>query len=428
MQPDTPLRIAFLTYRGNPHSGGQGVYARHLTRALADLGHHVEVLSGQPYPDLDPRVPLVRLPSFDLYNAEHPLRLPSPARLRSLGDWVELLAFATLTFPEPLAFGVRAATALRRRRGDFDVVHDNQSLGYGLLAIQRAGLPVIATVHHPIAVDLRLELARATSARRRWLWRRWYGFARMQRRVAPRLARIVTDSASAATDVRADLGVAADRLHVVPIGVDPAVFAPRPDVAPVPGRVVTTASADSAMKGLPILLQALADLRACRPVRLVVVGRPKANGETARAIASLGLGDVVTFVAGLDEARLVELYNEAEVVAVPSLYEGFSLPAIEAQACGRPLVATTAGALPEVVGPDGETALLVPPGDAPALGAALGRLLDDAALRARLGAAGRARVMATWTWRHTAARMVGHYREVVAATRAAPASAPAAAC
>jgi glycosyltransferase involved in cell wall biosynthesis len=413
MDSDTPLRIAFLTYRGNPHSGGQGVYARHLTRALADLGHHVEVFSGQPYPELDDRVPLVRLPSFDLYNAEHPLRLPAPTRIRSLGDWVEILAFATLTFPEPLAFSVRAARSLRRRIGDFDVVHDNQSLGYGLLALQGAGLPVVATIHHPITVDLRLELARARSFRRRWLWRRWYAFTRMQRRVAPRLARILTDSTSSADGVRADLGVAADRLHVVPIGVDPTIFAPRPDVRPVPGRILTTASADSAMKGLPHLLDAVARLRARRPVQLVVVGAVKDDGPTARAIRALGLADVVTVATGVDEQRLVALYNEAEVVAVPSLYEGFSLPAVEAQACARALVATTGGALPEVVGADGETALLVPPGDADALAVAIERLLDDAGLRHRLGVAGRARVTARWTWRHTATRTVDHYRAVL---------------
>ena len=413
MAAESPLRIAFLTYRGNPHSGGQGVYARHLTRALADLGHHVEVFSGQPYPELDPRVRLVRLPSFDLYNAAHPLRPGRRFEVGSLGDWAELLTFATLAFPEPLAFSVRAWRALRTRLGDFDVVHDNQSLGYGLLALRRAGVPVLATVHHPIAVDLRLELARATTARRRWLWRRWYAFVAMQRRVAPRLARIVTDSDSSADDVRADLAVPAERLHVVPVGVDPVAFAPRTDVAVVPGRIVTTASADSAMKGLPHLLDALVQLRATRPdVSLVVIGTLKPDGPTARKIRDLGVGDAVTFVSGVSEERLVALYNEAAVVAVPSLYEGFSLPAIEAQACGRPLVATTGGALPQVVGPDGETALLVPPGDAAALAAAIGRVLDDAALAARLGAAGRARVTATWTWQHTAERMVQHYRAV----------------
>jgi glycosyltransferase involved in cell wall biosynthesis len=180
------------------------------------------------------------------------------------------------------------------------------------------------------------------------------------------------------------------------------------------------------MKGLPHLLEAVAALRASRPVDLVVVGRLRKDGETARTIRALGLESAVTFVSGIDEDRLVALYNEAEVVAVPSLYEGFSLPAVEAQACGRAVVATTGGALGEVVGPDGETALLVPPGDASALAEAIGRLLDDTALRTRLGEAARARVVSTWTWRHTAERTAEHYYEVL--REAAPAAAAVPAC
>lgn len=414
MPAEGPLKIAFLTYRGNPHSGGQGVYARHLTRALADLGHRVEVFSGQPYPDLDPRVPLTRLPSFDFYNPADPMRLPAPSRIRTLGDWVEVAQFLTLAFPEPLAFSVRAATALRSRAADFDLVHDNQCLGWGLVALERMGLPVIATIHHPITVDLKLELAGATTFRRRILWKRWYAFVKMQRRVALRLRRIVTDSASSRDEILRDLGVAEGRLHVVPVGVDPSSFRPRPDVAPRPGRIVTAASADSAMKGLTHLLEAVAQLRASRPIELVVVGKLRENGPTARRISELGLGGRVEFVSGVSEERLVELYNEAEVAVVPSLFEGFSLPAIEAMACGTPLVATTGGALPEVVGADGDTALLVPPGDSAALAARIDFALAQADLRATVGRRGRERVLERWTWRQTALGTVQQYRALLA--------------
>jgi glycosyltransferase involved in cell wall biosynthesis len=414
MSLEGPLRIAFLTYRGNPHSGGQGVYARHLTRALADLGHHVEVFSGQPYPELDPRVPLTRLPSFDFYNAADPMRLPAPGRIRTLGDWVEVAQFLTLAFPEPLAFSVRVAGALRPRAAEFDLVHDNQCLGWGLLALERRGLPVIATIHHPITVDLKLELAIATTLRRRFLWRRWYAFVKMQRRVALRLDRVLTDSASSRDEIQRDLGVAPDRLHVVPVGVDPEAFRPRPDVAVRPGRIVTAASADSAMKGLTHLLEAVARLRGSRAVELVVVGKLRENGPTARRIAELGLDGHVEFVSGISEERLVELYNEAELAVVPSLFEGFSLPAIEAMACGTPLVATTGGALPEVVGVDGDTALLVPPGDSEALAHRIDFALRQHDLRATVGRRGRERVLERWTWRQTALGTLGQYRALLA--------------
>jgi glycosyltransferase involved in cell wall biosynthesis len=410
MHPDQPLRIAFLAYRGKPHVGGQGVYTRHLTKALTDLGHHVEVLGGQPYPILDERVPLVELPSLDIYNDYFPMRMPGIWELKHWPDFVEVTSFSAGTFPEPLAFSLRAWDHLRHRKGDFDIVQDNQSLGYGLLAIERMGLPVLGTIHHPITVDRRLELTHARSRYQRITLRRWYAFTRMQTRVAKRLTRIVTVSESSTHDIHTDHGVPYERLHVVPVGVDPEMFRPLPSVARIPGRLITTASADVTMKGLRYLLEAVAKLRTERHVELVVIGKPKAGGRSAETIEKLGLSDAVTFVSGVTDERIIELYSEAEMAVVPSLYEGFSLPAIEAMSCGVPLVATTGGAIPEVVGADGETALLCTPGDSEALAATLRRGFEDASLRARVGAAGRQRVIDKWSWMHTADKTVEQYR------------------
>jgi glycosyltransferase involved in cell wall biosynthesis len=413
---ELPLRVAFLTYRGKPHVGGQGVYTRHLTKALVDLGHEVEVLGGQPFPVLDPRVPLVELPSLDIYNDHYPMRMPGVWEIKSVGDALEVATFMGGSFPEPLAFSVRAFQHLRGRINDFDLVQDNQSLGYGLLGMQRAGLPVLATIHHPITVDRRLEMEHAESPWKRLSKARWYGFTKMQTRVASQMSRVLTVSQSSLTDISADHRVPLGRLNVVPVGVDQELFRPLPDVRRVPGRLITTASADVAMKGLRYLLEAVAKLRTERPVELVVIGRLKEGGPAARTIDELGLRDVVTFVTGVPEERIIELYSEAELAVVPSLYEGFSLPAIEAMSCGVPLVATTGGALPEVVGTDGETALLVPPGNSEALAARITTALDDAELRARIGAAGRQRVIERWTWRHTATGTVEQYRALLAET------------
>jgi glycosyltransferase involved in cell wall biosynthesis len=421
---DLALNIAFLAYRGKPHVGGQGVYTRHLTKALVDLGHRVEVLGGQPFPVLDERVPLVELPSLDIYNDHFPMRMPGLWELKSLGDWVEVTWFSTGTFPEPLAFSVRAFQHLRHRVADFDLVQDNQCLGYGLLGIERLGLPVLATIHHPITVDRRLEMEHAETAWQRFSKGRWYAFTKMQTRVASRMTRVLTVSQNSNNDIHADHHVPLDRMHVVPVGVDQNLFRPLPDVEPVKGRLITTASADVTMKGLRYLLEALAKLRTERHVELVVIGRLKEGGPSARTIDELGLRDAVTFVTGVPEQRIIELYSEAEVAVVPSLYEGFSLPAIEAMSCGVPLVATTGGALPEVVGRDGETALLVEPGDSDALAARIRQALDDPELRARVGAAGRQRVIDRWTWRHTAVGTVEQYRALLHETAAIQARRP----
>ncbi|MBW3546753.1 MAG: glycosyltransferase family 4 protein [Actinobacteria bacterium] len=423
---DGPLRIAVLTYRGNPHCGGQGVYVRHLTRALADLGHHVEVLSGPPYPELDQRVRLQRLPSLDLYRQPDPFRVPRLRELRDRIDVAELALMCTAGFPEPLTFSLRARRALAARRHDFDVVHDNQSLGTGLLGIQAPppkglGLPVVATVHHPITVDRRVEVAHAPDLRRALSLRRFYGFGRMQGRVARRLPRILTVSESSRRDIVADHGVDPSVVRVVPVGVDAERWRPVPSRPRVPGRVMTTASADMSLKGLAHLLEALAKVRTERPdTHLVVVATPRPASPVLGQVERLGLTDAVHFVGGISDEEVVGRYAEAEVAVVPSLYEGFSLPAVEAMACGVPLVVTTGGALPEVVGAGGHTAVLVPPGDAGALAAAMLGLLADAPLRARLGAGGRRRAVERFSWRATAEATAGHYREVMALAAAPP--------
>jgi glycosyltransferase involved in cell wall biosynthesis len=408
---DRPLRIALLAYRGKPHVGGQGVYVRHLSKALLDLGHHVEVLGGQPYPEVDPRIPLIELPSLDIYNDHFPMRMPGLWELKRWHDFVEVASFSAGQFPEPLAFSLRAWSHLRRRPRDFDLVHDNQSLGYGLLGIEQAGLPVLATIHHPITVDRRLEMEHAMGWYPRLTLRRWYSFTRMQTRVATRLRRVVTVSESSFQDIVADHQVAPERMAVVPVGVDVDLFRPLAAVSPVKGRLITTASADVTMKGLRYLLEALAKIRTEREdAHLVVIGRRKPGGQADRTISRLGLEDAVEFVTGVPDQRIIELYAEAELAVVPSLYEGFSLPAIEAMACGTPLVATSGGALPEVVGSDGETALVVPPGDSEALAAKLLWGLGRSDLRTTVGAAGRQRVVDQWSWKHTAHKTVEQYR------------------
>jgi glycosyltransferase involved in cell wall biosynthesis len=403
------LRVALLTYRGNPVSGGQGVYVRYLSRALVAAGHHVEVFGGPPYPDLDDGIPLTKVPSLDLYRPEDPFRRPHRDEVRS---WVDVLEYASMCaagYPEPLTFTLRAARLLHDRVGEFDVVHDNQSLGYGLLSIARH-TPVVATVHHPIPIDRRLELAHAPSLKRSLSIRRWYHFTRMQARVARRLPRILTVSDSARADVCRELDVEPARVAVVHNGVDTELFRPLPEVHRVPGRIITTASADVPLKGLVFLIEALAKLRTERVADLVVVGKTKERGPVARAIERFGVEDAVEFRSGISWVELVELYAQAEVAVVPSLYEGFSLPAIEAMACGLPLVATTAGALPEVVG---EAGVLVAPKDAGAMASAIAGLLDDPARRARVGEAARSRAIDRFSWERTVAGTVAEYQNVL---------------
>ncbi|MFC4562932.1 glycosyltransferase family 4 protein [Nocardiopsis mangrovi] len=422
---DRSLRVALLSYRSKPHCGGQGVYIRHLSRELAALGHRVSVFSGQPYPDLDEGVILEKVPSLDLYNDADPFVAPP---MREWRDWIDALEVGTMWtagFPEPLTFSLRALRELRRRGAEFDVLHDNQTLGYGQLGLQAAGFPMVTTIHHPITVDRRIELEEATGWQR-LSKRRWYGFVGMQGRVARRLRPILVPSRSSADDIVREFGVRPSAIDVVPLGVDTRTFHPRPDVDRVPGRLVCVASADSPLKGVATLLHATAKLATERDVSLTVVSRPRPGGPTDRLVDELSLRDRVTFVSGIGDDDLARLLASAEVAVVPSFYEGFSLPAVEAMACATPLVASRAGAIPEVVGTGGDTGRLITPGDPEELAAAVGALLDDPAERARMGAAAWERVQDRFTWRAVAEATAHRYAESIAAAprRPRPAAVP----
>lgn len=400
-----------LSYRSKPHCGGQGVYVRHLSRELVRLGHQVEVFSGQPYPELDEGVLLTEVPSLDLYREPDPFRVPHPREMRDLVDVEEVATMLTGGFPEPKTFSTRVARLLRERAGDFDVAHDNQVLGYGMLEVEADGLPLVTTIHHPITLDRRIELAAAPTLRRRLSLRRWYGFLGMQARVARAATTVVVPSGASRDDVVAEFGVDPARVRVSWLGVDDA-FVP-PTAPRVPGRVLAMASADAPLKGVPVLLEAFAKLRTERDVELVLVTRP--GGRTSELVERLGLGESVRFVHDLSEPDLVALMGSAEVACVPSLHEGFSLPTVELMACATPLVVSRAGAIPEVVGTDGECADLVPPGDVEALRAALAALLDDPDRRAAMGRAGRRRVEEHFSWRAAAASLAEVLAGAVAA-------------
>jgi glycosyltransferase involved in cell wall biosynthesis len=409
------LRVAFLVYRGNPRCGGQGVYTRHLTGELAALGHRVTVFAGPPYPELTEDVELVKVPSLDLYREPDPFRVPRLSEFSSPTDVLEFALMCTAGFPEPLTFSLRARRLLARRRGEFDLVHDDQCLGRGIAGMMRDGWPVMATIHHPITVDRELDMAHAETWSRRLTLRRWYGFVGMQAHVARQLPRVLTVSESSRRDIAEQLGVALGRITVVPVGVDSTLFRPMAEVARVPGRIMTTASSDVPMKGLVPLLEALAKVRTERDdAHLVVVGRLREGSTVPAVLDRLGLSGAVRFVSDLSDHDIVKLYAEAQLAVVPSLYEGFSLPAIESMACGVPLVATTGGALPEVAGPSGRAAVLVAPGEPGALAQAITTVLGDEALRVRLGAAGRRRVAERFTWAVTARETAEQYFELVA--------------
>ena len=404
-----PLKICLLSYRSNPHSGGQGVYLKNLSRALKDLGHTVAVISGPPDPQLDDDIPMDQLPGLDLYNPADPFRVPKLKELMNPINLIEWIGVSTMGFPEPFTFGLRAYRFLRSRLADYDIVHDNQSLSYGIWAISKK-IPTIATIHHPITVDRKLAIQSESSPLKKMKQWRWHSFIGMQKRVSRSLARIITVSASARDDICRDFKTRPDNFRIVPNGINTDLFYPIPEIERRTNRIIVTNSADTALKGLYFLFQAVAELVKTLEIEVTVIGTPKEDGRIVKLIRKLGIGHLINFTGRIDNGEFVRQYARATVAVVPSVYEGFGLPVGEAMACAVPVISTTGGALPEVVGDAG---ILVPPADHMALARAIREVIGNPGRANELGLAGYKRVQAQFTWPAAAKKTIAAYREVI---------------
>jgi len=404
-----PLRICLLSYRSNPHCGGQGVYLKNLSQAVNALGHKVDVVSGPPHPKLDDGITVSYLPGLDLYNPEDPFRVPTLAELVNPINFIEWLGVSSMGFPEPFTFGLRAYHFLRTKIQKYDVIHDNQSLSYGVWALSKLK-PTVATIHHPITVDRKIAVQSETSPWKKMKQWRWYSFVGMQKRVARRLSHFITVSKAAQNDIRRDFKIPANKFRIVPNGIDTNVFYPLSGIERKKNRIIVTNSADTPLKGLYYLLRSVAELTATRSIRLIVVGEPKENGTIRNLISKLGIEKSVQFTGRIDHLEFVKEYAKAMLAVVPSVYEGFGLPAGEAMACGVPVISTTGGALPEVVG---DVGMLVPPADSAALTKAIATLLDNPVHATELGRQGLKRVQQNFTWEKAAEKTIAAYREAI---------------
>lgn len=406
------LRIALLGYRSHPHVGGQGIYLHYLSKAFVELGHSVDVISGPPYPELDARVTLIKLPSLDLYAHKNPHWALRPKHLLSLADFSEWWSKLSGSFGEPYSFGRRLVRYFKKHKPHYDIIHDNQSLCYGLLQLQARGEQVIATVHHPITRDRELAIAAATTKGQRWLINRWYNFLTMQEKVVQQLNHIITVSQQSQQDIAQAFGRPVEKITVITNGIDTKIFKPLPGIARKNWQLITTASSDQPLKGLSVLLNAMAQLRTEFPLlHLLVIGKLKPNGITEKELHGLQLSSCVEFKTGISTEQLVREYAEATLAIVPSLYEGFGLPAGEALACGIPLICSDGGALPEVVG---NAALMVKAGDVAELVTALRTLLNDETRCKQLSIAGREHSLQHLSWQVVGEQLSDYYRQLLA--------------
>jgi MMP alpha-(1->4)-mannosyltransferase len=410
------MRICLLSYRSYRYSGGQGIYLRYLSRSLRDLGHQVDVISGPPYPELHDGVRLIKLPSLDLYSMSSVRRLfINPRKLNTYASLVEWAGTMSGYFSEPLAFGMRAYEFIRKRANNkYDVIHDNQTMAYGILKIKEMGLPVVETIHHPVTIDRDLAVQSATSLKNKLGLRRWFSFINMQMKVARQLPYIITVSQIASRHIADTFRMPEDKIRIVYNGIDTYIFSPSPKIVRLDNRLLVVISRDTPVKGLRFMLEALAVLRHKHDLELIVVAKGTDNRTTQRLIDTLGIKEYVKIIDEIDTDELVRQYRLATIVVIPSIYEGFGLPAAEAMACGAPVVSTTAGALPEVVGDAG---ILIPPADVSALVDAISSLIVNPEKRRHLSTIGRRRIVRTFNWLNTAKHTLDVYNEAIDARK-----------
>ena len=405
-----PLNILMPSYRSHPYTGGQGIYMRLVTKAMRDLGHNVDVISGQPYPILDDGVKLVKLPSLDLYSYNNPLKAFNFNLLKNKIDLYEWISHLTGGFSEPYTFGERMAKWAKYNFSKYDVVHDNQTLAYGLLKLKNFGLPVVGTIHHPITMDKRIDIQHAETLSLKILKWRWYSFLNMQMHVARQLDPIIVVSENTRKDLVRDFKVDIKKTRKVLHGIDHLTFRPINGIKRKPNQLITTASADVPLKGLIYLIRAYDLLLKDFPeLELIVIGKLR-DGPTSKELNKRGIKNKVKFVSDLTSNQIAKLYAESTIAVSPSVYEGFGFPAGEAMSCGIPLVSTNGGSLPEVVGDAG---IIVNHSDPTSLYQGIKQLLDNDEKRLVYGKMGRKRVLDKFTWKRAAQELVNVYKEAI---------------
>ena len=404
------MRIGLLSYRSNPFSGGQGIYVRHLSSALNKLGHEVEVLSGPPYPLLDKNIKLVRIPSLDLFSTNERLKAFNISFLNSLTDFIEWAGVLSGAFPEPYTFGRRVSQHLQDKKSYYDVIHDNQSLSYALVKLQKE-FPLVTTIHHPITRDHRIEVENSKNWIAKLSSNRWHSFLKMQKKVAPQLEKIICPSNQSKSDVIREFKVQEKRVAAILNGIDLDTFRYKQGIKKIPFRIITSASADVPLKGLRFLIEALPKVLLDFPETcLSVIGKAKEKGEITKLIAKLDLKGKISFHSELSETEIVNLYSSAQIAVIPSLYEGFGFGAGEALACSLPLISTHSGGLKEVVG---EAAIQIKSGDAKEISMAIIDLFSNPEKQAYYSRLGRERMESEFDWLKAAEEYVKIYEEVI---------------
>ena len=397
---DQKLNIAICSYRSAPFGGGQGIFVYELSKALNNLGHKVDVISGPPYPHLENSIKLIKSPGLNLFstfNFQERLKIFLEKKSKSADDWYEFFSALLGGFPELKTFGNRAQSILNE--SSYDVVIDNQSLSHGMIEVQK-NMPLIEIIHHPITKDYRYDIQFSKGFIQKISKWRWFSFLKMQKKVSIELKVISTPSHNSKKDIAKDFGVLEKNISVIPNGIDHSSFVPMQDIKRVPSQIITTASADVPLKGLDFTLHAVARLKTDYPkLKLVIIGAPRPGGHTERLIKKLKIDQNILYRSNLTRDEIAVEYAKSNIAIVSSLYEGFGFPVGEAMSCAIPLIATNVASIPEITESFAE---LIPAESADAIELAIRQIFTNPQTNQLRADAGRMHIIENFNWQKIA--------------------------
>ena len=394
------LNIAISSYRSAPFGGGQGIFIYELSKALQALGHRVDIISGPPYPNLEPEINLIKSPGLDLFSTfvfKERISLFKKKKNKTQEDWYEFFSALLGGFPEIKTFGERLKELVSN--SSYDVLIDNQSVSFGILEIQKT-LPVLEIIHHPITKDYQYDIQFSKGIIQKISKWRWFSFLKMQKKVAPNLNAISTPSLNSKKDIAKDFNVSTKKISVIPNGIDFEKFSPKSDISRTMGQIITTASADVPLKGLDFTLEAIAVLIKDFPyLRLIIIGAPRIGGHTERLIQKLKIEANIVYKTNLTKEEIAIEYANSNIAVVSSLYEGFGFPVGEAMACSIPLIATNVASIPEITGNFAE---LIPACDSKSIERSIRNILSNPEKYQTRADEGRQHIIDNFDWKKIA--------------------------
>ena len=394
------LNIAISSYRSAPFGGGQGIFIYELSKALQALGHKVDIISGPPYPNLEPEINLIKSPGLDLFSTfvfQERISLFKKKKNKTQEDWYEFFSALLGGFPEIKTFGERLKELVSN--SSYDVLIDNQSVSFGILEIQKT-LPVLEIIHHPITKDYQYDIQFSKGIIQKISKWRWFSFLKMQKKVAPNLNAISTPSLNSKKDIAKDFNVSTKKISVIPNGIDFEKFSPKSDISRTMGQIITTASADVPLKGLDFTLQAIAVLIKDFPyLRLIIIGAPRIGGHTERLIQKLKIEANIVYKTNLTKEEIAIEYANSNIAVVSSLYEGFGFPVGEAMACSIPLIATNVASIPEITSNFAE---LIPACDSKSIERSIRNILSNPEKYQTRADEGRQHIIDNFDWKKIA--------------------------